>query len=322
MHVFTNPIAPKGADPWLIFHKKHKDTGSYYYCISSAQNGICVAEIKNIYDLAGAQLVKVWQPPEGAESIMYSKELWAPELHYLNGEWYIYVAADDGKNENHRMYVLKGTSQNPLDAFDFIGKITDSTDKWAIDGTVMQHKNNMYFIWSGWEGDVNVAQHTYIARMSDPCTISSERVKISSPELDWELISGPNLPTINEGAVAIERNGVHHIVYSASGSWSDDYCLGLLTLKGDNPLSADSWLKSEKPILSKTDKVFGPGHCSFTISPDGSQTWIIYHANLVSGTGWGGRSVWAQPVTWDENHYPVIGKPVSPGEKLEIAVNQ
>jgi GH43 family beta-xylosidase len=278
--------------------------------------------MKNIYEINSAESIKVWQPPENT---MYSKELWAPELHCLNGEWYIYVAADDGNNHNHRMYVLKGTSQNPLDKFEFIGKISDSTDKWAIDGTVMQYKNKIYFIWSGWQGDENVAQHLYIAEMSDPCAISGERVKISSPDANWELVNGER-PLINEGAVAIERNGTIHIVYSANGSWTDDYCLGTLTLKdGGEPLDKNSWIKSDKPILSKSDKVFGPGHCSFTVSPDGKETWVIYHANLVSGTGWGGRSLWAQPVTWDENNMPVIGsggKPVNPGDELEIITSE
>lgn len=296
MYTFYNPIAQKAADPWLILHE-----GYYYYCLSH-KSGVCVARIKNIYDLNNAEPVKVWSPPADT---MYSKELWAPELHYLDGAWYIYVAADDGKNENHRMYVLKGTTQNPLDGFEFIGQITDNTNKWAIDGTVMQYKNKMYFVWSGWEGDVNVSQNIYIAAMNNPYTISGNRIKISSPELSWELIGQPN---INEGPAAIEHNGLMHIVYSASGSWTDDYCLGLLTLKSDEPLSADSWIKSEKPILSKSDKVFGPGHCSFTTSLDGEETWIIYHANKVSGTGWGGRSAWTQPVSWDKNNYPVIGE--------------
>jgi len=312
MHSFSNPIAPSGNDPWLIFHE-----GYYYYCLSE-KGGVCVARIKNIYDLNKAELVRVWLPPSGTN---YSREIWAPELHYLNGEWYIYFAADDGKNENHRMYVLKGTTQNPLDEFEFMGQITDESDKWAIDGTVMQYNDKLYFVWSGWMLNVNVSQLLYIAEMSDPCTISSRRVKISSPEKSWELVGNP---TINEGPVAIEHNGTMHIVYSASGSWTDDYCLGLLTLTGDDPLSPDSWTKSSKPILSKSKKVFGPGHCSFTTSPDGSQTWVIYHANKVSGTGWAGRSAWAQLVTWDENNYPVIGNgtPPDPGEKLLIPVNE
>ena len=299
MHAFNNPIAPKGADPWLV-----KGDGGYYYCLS-ADGGVCVARVEHIAKLAEAQPVKVWQPPEGT---MYSRELWAPELHYLDGDWYIYVAADDGRNENHRMYALKCSSQNPLDPFSFAGKVSDSTDKWAIDGTVMRHGGRLYFIWSGWEGDINEAQHLYIAQMGSPLEISSERVRISSPELDWELKgSGGGLPTINEGAAAIEHNGVTHVAYSAAGSWCDDYCIGLLTLRqGGDPLSADSWVKSGKPILSKREGMFGPGHCSFTSSPDGSRDYIIYHANLMAGTGWGGRSVWAKELNWDEANYPVI----------------
>lgn len=310
MAVFTNPIAETGNDPWVYFH-----AGYYYYCYSG-QGGIVIAKVKNLYELGAAKGKRVWAPPANT---MYSKELWAPELHYLNGEWYIYVAADDGDNANHRMYVLKGTSQDPLEPFTFVGKITDDTDKWAIDGTVMQYQDKLYFIWSGWEGDQNLRQDIYIAQMSDPCTISSKRTLISYPQHSWELQGGT--PKINEGPVAIARNGVMHIVYSASGSWTDDYCLGLLTLKGEDPLNKDSWEKARDPILSKSSAVFGPGHCSFTTSPDGKDTWVVYHGNREAGTGWSGRSVWAQPVSWDQNHYPIIGEPVPPGEELQIPEN-
>ncbi len=308
---FTNPIAETGNDPWVIYHE-----GYYYYCYSG-HGGICVERFENLYDLESDEYNKVWQPPEGEA---YSKELWAPELHYLNGEWYIYVACDDGDNKNHRMYVLKGTSQDPTDRFEFMGKIYDGTDRWAIDGTVMQYNGKMYFIWSGWTGSQNVRQNLYIAEMSDPCTISGDRVRISTPELEWEKLGGT--PHINEGPVAIEHNGTVHIVYSASGSWCDDYCLGLLTLTGEDPLDENAWRKLERPILSKSDTVFGPGHCSFTTSPDGSQTWVVYHANAVSGSGWSGRSVRMQLVTWDENNYPVIGEPVDLGVELEFADNR
>ena len=298
MQTYTNPVAPKGADPWVILHQ-----GQYYYCLSTG-TGVAVARVENLFELGKAEPATIWQPPPDT---MYSSGLWAPELHYLNGEWYIYVAADNGQNHNHRMYVLKGTSQTPLDPFQFVGQITDPTNKWAIDGTVMQYKGRMYFIWSGWEGDENVAQHLYIAQMSDPCTISSHRVMISTPDRDWEMVGKP---LINEGPVAIEHNGTMHMVYSGSGSWTDDYCLGVLTLVGDDPMRAESWVKAGAPILSKSDTVFGPGHNCFTTSLDGSKTWVVYHANLVSGTGWGGRSVWIQPVEWDANNFPVIGKPV------------
>ena len=45
--------------------------------------------------------------------------MWAPELHYINGRFYIYVAmAQNGDNASHRMYVLQGTSTtDPLRPF-------------------------------------------------------------------------------------------------------------------------------------------------------------------------------------------------------------
>lgn len=309
MATITNPIAQRANDPWVIYHEAD---GYYYYCFSG-NGGINIAKMEHFYDIGKAEAVTVWTPPEGTE---YSKELWAPELHYIEGEWYVYVACDDGQNANHRMYVLKGTSQDPTEPFTFMGKITDEDDRWAIDGTVMQYKDKLYFIWSGWPGLVDGTQRLYIAEMSDPCTISGGRYEISRPLYDWETRGGS--PSINEGPVAISHNGTMHIVYSASGSWCDDYCLGLLTLTGDDPLQPESWTKSPEPILSKSDTVFGPGHCSFTTAADGS-TWVLYHANQESGSGWSGRRGWTQKVTWDENNYPVLGKPVDAGVEMEVA---
>ncbi len=301
----TNPVHNGGGDPWIV-----RDGDEYYYCFSGG-NGVCVAQIDGLHAITQENGTKVYTAPEGT---MYSAEYWAPELHKINGKWYIYVAADDGDNYNHRMYVLECTGDKPTDKFKMVGKITDSTDKWAIDGTVLQYNDELYFVWSGWEGDDNVAQNLYIAHMSDPCTIDSERVMISKPDTKWERMGGR--PWINEGPSALVKDDGVHIIYSGSGSWSDWYCLGRLTFTGGDILDAANWVKHEDTIFQKTGKVFGPGHASFTTAADGS-TWIIYHANLVSGSGWGGRSIWTQPITWDGN-VPVMGAPVDPGTELQV----
>ena len=291
-----NPIHDGGGDPWVVKHE-----GIYYYCYSTGR-GVSVAKANSLSELK-PKGTTVYTAPSGT---MYSEEYWAPELHYINGEWYIYVAADDGNNENHRMYVLKGTSQNPRDRFEMVGQITDPSDKWAIDGTVLQLNGELYFIWSGWEGNVNVAQHIYIAHMSDPCTIDSERVMISTPQYTWEKNGNP---LINEGPAVLQHEGKTFVVYSASGSWTDFYCLGLLTLTGDDPLNPNHWDKENRPVFQRrAGTCYGPGHCSFTTASDGS-VWMVYHANLVSGTGWNGRSVWIAPVTFDEDGTPDFGKP-------------
>src|SRR3546814_1469861 len=93
----------------------------------------------------------VWTPPLGTG---YSNNIWAPELHYLQDKWYIYFAADNGQDVNHRMYVLESSSEDPLEGtWEMKGKVSDASDKWAIDGTILEYKDKLYFIWSGWKGD-------------------------------------------------------------------------------------------------------------------------------------------------------------------------
>lgn len=303
---FDNKLADSGSDPWVIL----KD-GVYYYCYS-ADGGVCVAKADNLPDVGNTEGVKVWTP----DSEEYNQNIWAPELHYLEGKWYIYVAADDGDNANHRMLCLEGTSQDPTEPFVTKSVMRAETDRWAIDGTVMDYNGTLYFVWSGRKGCLNLVQRLYIAELENPWTIKGDRVEISSPSLVWEIKGGT--PLINEGPTALDINGKMHIIYSASGSWSDHYCLGMLTLDGDDPLDASNWSKSLTPVFQKSKDVFGPGHASFTTSKDASQYFIVYHANEESGSGWNGRSLWAQEFAIDNNNDPVFGSPLPAGSMQKI----
>ncbi len=308
---FTNPIVARGADPWVIQWR-----GDYYFCQSRGGRGVSVSKAARLEEIGSGSWARVWSPPSGQP---YSKELWAPELHYLRGKWYIYVAADDGKNENHRMYVLEGTSQNPQDRFEFKGQLALQPDRWAIDGTVLEMPDGrLYFIWSGWEGSENVAQNLYIAPMKDPLTIAGERACISRPEHDWEKRgSSKDLPTINEGPQVLWHGDKLFVIYSASGSWGDDYCLAQLTWTGGDVMSPSSWVKKPVPVFARTKDVFGPGHCSFTKSPDGREDWIVYHAARHSGAGWD-RDVRIQPFAWAADGSPQFGEPIAPGVSLPL----
>jgi GH43 family beta-xylosidase len=306
METFTNPVADAGADPWVI---RWKD--AYYYC-RSAHGGICVARTTKLHELGQAKLVKVWAP---APKTFAPPSLWAPELHYLEGKWFIYVAADDGENARHRMYALEGTSQDPQGEYTLRGKVADKTNRWAIDGTVLALKGRLYFIWSGWEGDQNVEQNLYIAPMSNPWTIGGERVLLSRPEHEWERRGGR--PWINEGPEVLEHDGRVFVIYSASGSWCDEYCLGQLALTGADPLKPEAWEKKKEPVFVKTADVFGPGHASFTLSPDGKESWIVYHTARRKGSGWD-RQVRIQKFEYHADGTPSFGTPVSSGVALPV----
>ena len=195
----------------------------------------------------------VWRPPQGT---CYSRDIWAPELHCLDGRFYVYLSADDGCNENHRMYVLEGGA-DPQMPFALKAKLADDGDRWAIDGTVLATEQGKYLVWSGWVGSSNVRQSLYVARLANPWTLAGDRVRISTPERPWEL---NGRPLVNEGpAVLHGRDGRLFVVYSASGSWTDDYCLGLLELAGDDPLRPACWVKSREAVFTRSRAGVRPG---------------------------------------------------------------
>ncbi|MBQ8289238.1 MAG: glycoside hydrolase family 43 protein [Clostridia bacterium] len=283
-----------GDDPYVIEHE-----GSYYYCWSDG--GVMVAKIDSLDNIVKDNGVRVFDRAKGG-----FENVWAPELHYIDGEWYIYVAMCQGTTDNaaHRMYCLKGTSQDPTDPFELVGKVTDRTDKWAIDGTVFKYNDELYTVWSGWAGDTDGQQNLYIAHMSNPWTIDSDRVLISSPTKPYERYD-TSPAAVNEGPAVLINGDTIIVVYSCNGSWGDNYSLAAVYCKGNNLMKSKGWTKLDKPLLTKGPKCYGPGHCSFTTAEDGS-LWVVYHANIESGSGWGGRSVRIQPVEWKDG-LPYIG---------------
>jgi|GEM_PF-874702 len=305
---FYNTLFQNGGDPWV-----YKHTDGYYYYTHTTGGNITLWRSKTITGLEGGDRMVAWTPPKGT---MYSSNLWAPEIHHVQGKWYIYFAADNGTNANHRMYVLENDSANPLTGtWTFKGKIYDaSDDRWAIDGTVLEAQDKLYFLWSGWETTDGSFQNLYIAEMSDPWTISSPRVLLSEPEYDWE--SSP--ARINEGPQVNIKGNTINLIYSANGSWTDSYCLGLITADiGDDLLDPDSWTKRSEPIFTSANGVYGPGHHSLTTSPDGSEDWLLYHAARWQGSGWT-RSIRAQAFTWNSDGTPNLGVPVSPNTPIGI----
>lgn len=316
---FMNPIA-NGADPWVI-----KKDNYYYVCQGYADaNGMGVTVSRSNKLTKMGEPVKVWQTPKTGWN---SNHIWAPELHYFNNKWYIYYAA--GKAGPPYIYqrsgVLESVTDDPLGKYIDKGLLmtgtnpSDTTDPiWAIDVTVSEINGKLYAVWSGWEDNEKTdktAQHLYIAEMSNPWTISSERVKISSPEQPWETGGPLNL---NEGPQFLKNNGKIFIIYSTRESWLPEYRLGQLKLKDSTrtPLDPANWEK-KGPVFQGTDKVLGTGHASFTTSPDGKEWWIFYHAKKSAKPGWE-RDMRLQKFSWNKDGSPNFGQPLPPGVPMKV----
>src|SRR5438270_9824588 len=139
---FTNPLLQSGPDPWVI----QQDTNYYYTNTFGDRLGI-YKTIK-MSQLAKAPYTTIWTPPTTGA---FSKDIWAPELHYLQGKWYMYFAADSaGINATHRIYVLENAATDPTTGTWIMkGKVADTSDKWAIDASEFDYNGNAYLLWSG-----------------------------------------------------------------------------------------------------------------------------------------------------------------------------
>lgn len=215
------------------------------------------------------------------------------------------------------MYVLHNENANPFQGTWTLTKISDPTnDQWAIDGIVLKNKNRLYFVWSGWDSTSKTTdQSIYIAPMDTPTHINGKRVKIAKPEFSWETNT---TPMVNEGPEIIVKNNTISLVYSGSGSWTDSYALGMVNANVDaDLLNPSSWTKKPEPIFKSGNGLFGPGHHSFTKSPDNTEDWIVYHTARWQGSGWT-RNIRAQEFTWNNDDTPFLGMPVNPNSVIAL----
>lgn len=304
---FTNPVKRNGPDPWLQYHD-----GYYYLATTTWNSTITMRRSTTLAGLSGAPETTVFDlagRPDGCCN------MWAPEFHFIDGpngpRWYLYyVAGQDvpDYNPTQRLHVLESEGTDPMGPYHFKA---DLGNTWELDPSILRHNGRIYLLGSAIDGE----QSLTITPLSNPWTPSGSRRTISQPTLSWERQTG----AVNEGAEALYHDGRTMIVYSASACWGPDYKLGLLTLTGSDPLNRAHWTKSPDPVFQRNDShgVYAPGHNGFFTSPDGSEDWIVYHANDSASGGCDmNRSTRAQKFTWNADGTPDFGTPVRTGVAL------
>lgn len=300
---YAQPLLPSGPDPWVV------QRGGIYYYTSTSGDRIELRKTRDLEQLAQATPVVVWRKHAQGPA---STSVWAPELHFVQGKWYLYfTAAEAGHDDDaHRhVFVLENASPDPTR-----GRWTErgmlKTRHTGIDGTVFEHGGQWYFVYSAYVGDHS---DLVIAPMRNPWTLGSPQVDIAKPTYAWEMQGGRK---ILEGPEFLQGpDGKVFLSYSASACWSDDYALGLLQADGEaNLLDPASWHKSPTPVFASSPQhhIYAPGHNGFFKDTDG-RDWIVYHAN--GGPDWKctpRRAPRIQPIGWRADGTPDFGVPGAP----------
>ncbi|MDD6550515.1 MAG: family 43 glycosylhydrolase [Lachnospiraceae bacterium] len=283
---FGNPVIAQRADPYIVYN----DEDGYYYFTSSwpayndAEHGydrLVLRRSKTLEGLADACDVEIWHAPSSGA---LSHHIWAPELHKINGSWYMFFAGTvDNSVWSIRCYVMKCNGGNLLDKASWEtpvrmsnadGSYDKSFDTFSLDMTTFEVNGTYYAAWAYKNGSSVIK----LAKLNadDPSKLASDAVTISAPEYSWEMHGNEK---INEGPGVLIKGDHIYMTYSGSTT-GPEYCMGLLSTTADkNLLDPHSWKKNTEPVLQTSDLTgeYGPGHNNFTTDKNGN-TILVYHS--------------------------------------------
>jgi GH43 family beta-xylosidase len=308
---FNNPLVLQRADPQVAL----QDDGNYYFTATVPEYDRIELRRARTLDALGAAPPKVvWRKHAQGEM---GAHIWAPELHRINGKWYIYFTA--GRAEaiwDIRLYVLENSSPDPFQG-EWIerGQLKTGWESFSLDATTFELRGQRYLVWTQRGPDESTkGTNIYIAKMDTPWSIAGKTAMLTKPEYPWERVRFD----VNEAPAVLVRNGRVFLTYSASAT-DANYVLGMLTANENaNLLDPAAWRKSPEPVLrsSAANGQYGPGHNSFTTTPDGKTDILVYHARNyrdIKGDSLydPNRHTRAQAIRWRPDGTPDFGEPVA-----------
>ncbi|MEV7194818.1 glycoside hydrolase family 43 protein [Streptomyces sp. NPDC093510] len=309
---YANPLVRQRADPHI---HRHTD-GRYYFTATSPEyDRIILRRSRTLRGIATAEEAVVWRKHTSGDMAAH---IWAPEIHHIDGKWYMYFAAAPADDVwKIRMWVLENSHRDPFKGtWTEKGRIVTAWDTFSLDATTFTHRGVRYLAWAQYEPGMDNNTAVFLSRMANPWTVTGPQVRLTTPEYDWECVGFK----VNEGASVIRRNGRVFMTYSASAT-DANYCLGLLTADaGSDLLDPASWAKSPKPVFTsnETTKQYGPGHNSFTVAEDGRTDVLVYHARQykeITGDPLHdpNRHTRIQRLGWKPDGTPDFGVPIADG---------
>ena len=312
---FRNPLLAQRADPHAMLHSD----GQYYFTATVPEyDRIEIRRTRDLNLLSSAETKVIWRKHASGEM---SHHIWAPEIHHIDGKWYIYFTASRADAIwEIRPYVLMNEAKDPFQGeWRELGRIKTGWESFSLDGTTFVHQGKRYFAWTQRgrtpeQGGENEGKGTniYLAQMDSPTSITGRVALLSKPEFEWET----RKYEVNEGPAVLIRNGRVFMTYSASAT-NHNYCVGLLTAAADSDLlDPKSWSKSPQPVFktSEANRIYGPGHNSYTTTPDGKTDVFVYHARdykEIQGNELAdpNRATRAQVLKWKQDGTPDFEEP-------------
>ena len=301
---YLSPLVTLRADPYLYKHE-----GMYYFTGSYPQyDRIELTAADSVNGIAAAVPKEIWH----MDANFKEKYVWAPELHYIMGQWVIYFAYSQGSLWDIKCCALRCTGDDPMhDEWQYMGAMKKTAGDgfsfnsgMSLDMTVFYHEelDKWYAIWAQKPSSSNL----YIAELADPFTLATQPMLLTQPDYDWEKLR----ESVNEGPAVLQHAGKIFVSFSAAAT-GYEYCMGLLEIDAcDDPMVKENWTKYPEPVFQTDEslKIYGPGHNCFVEGDNGEQLCILHFRDYKDITGDSlldfNRHAHVMKITFDRNGVP------------------
>ncbi len=275
---YQNPVFDEYlADPFVLQHEGH-----YYAYERLPFCGRMALPVLHSTDLVNWQQHGWSLIPPGGD------EFWAPEVTFQDGVFYMYYSAHGIDGKDHQLRVATQTS--PLGPFEDAGRLLVPDQPFTIDAHPFQDKDGQWYLFYSQDfltldDPYRVGTGIVVDRLLDMFTLAGEPRIVIRPHADWQLFKAQRSMygavydwyTIEGAALRFHNN--RYYCFFSGGAWEHDN-YGISYVVADHPLGPYSLPSGNQRVLLRSlpGHVIGPGHNSFTTSPNGEQEYIVYHA--------------------------------------------
>jgi GH43 family beta-xylosidase len=116
---------------FLFCHGAILIAASSYYLTTTTWTNIQITRATTIAGLKTATPTTVWTDSTAVRCC----NVWAPEIHRINGRWYIYYTAGatgTAYTTNQKIWVLQGGTDTPMDTYTFLSQMIPPNNNVAI----------------------------------------------------------------------------------------------------------------------------------------------------------------------------------------------
>jgi GH43 family beta-xylosidase len=316
----TFPLIANRADPHVLRYTLANGQKTWLYIATddAGQDEFFIRRSDTIGGISSASDNRILGPGLSGNSV--NAQLWAPELHVVDGDLYILFAANAQSTnwwagvQSYTMRLKPGGDplvradwEAPQRVVDQAGQpLTTYGQGITLDMTHFEDAGTDYVMWS----ERVVAPSTgpavlKIAKITPKASgawqLASDRSTVAFPDKGWSTNTTP----VVEGPFVIQRDGKVMITFSGSGvDWT--YGVGLLTAaSGANLLDPAAWNLRNSTIWSYEGAFannWGPGHNSYTYDDDGNLL-NVFHAKATQN---GSRDSGIRMVYFRQDDSPIL----------------